>query len=188
MSELNAGIAYRDDLAQYVIDADKDSAILKAQQTSDRNVLTMEPLDADTKTQMISYLGGDETPYVITIYPRSFNAKDDVLKYLDAFNKGKSKEDQVIYTDMADTITSLSGGIIDGITMVLVAFAATSLIVSLIMIAIITYTSQYWSEPRKLVCCVPSALVKRILHVCLMRKPVYWVFFPDAWGLPLPIS
>lgn len=141
MSELNAGIAYRDDLAQYVINADKDSAILKAQQNSERNVLTMEPMDADTKMQMISYLGGDETPYVITIYPRSFNAKDDVLKYLDAYNKGKSKEEQVIYTDMADTITSLSGGIIDGITMVLVAFAATSLIVSLIMIAIITYTS-----------------------------------------------
>ena len=46
-----------------------------------------------------------------------------------------------MYTDLAGTITDLSGGIMRAITLVLIAFSATSLIVSLIMIGIITYIS-----------------------------------------------
>jgi ABC-type lipoprotein export system ATPase subunit/ABC-type antimicrobial peptide transport system permease subunit len=47
----------------------------------------------------------------------------------------------VTYTDLAGSITEMTEGIIDTITIVLIAFAAISLIVTLIMIAIITYTS-----------------------------------------------
>ena len=47
----------------------------------------------------------------------------------------------VEYTDMAAMISSLSSGIMDAITVVLVAFSSISLIVSSIMIAIITYIS-----------------------------------------------
>ena len=42
---------------------------------------------------------------------------------------------------MAAIVTNISGSIMDGITLVLVAFAAISLVVSLIMIGIITYIS-----------------------------------------------
>lgn len=42
---------------------------------------------------------------------------------------------------MASTFVSLSGEIMDAITMVLVAFAVISLVVSLIMVGIITYIS-----------------------------------------------
>ena len=42
---------------------------------------------------------------------------------------------------MASTFVNLSGGIMDAITMVLIAFAAISLVVSLIMVGIITYIS-----------------------------------------------
>lgn len=42
---------------------------------------------------------------------------------------------------MAGMISGMSDGIMNGITIVLIAFAGTNLIVSLIMIAIITYTS-----------------------------------------------
>ena len=42
---------------------------------------------------------------------------------------------------MASMISSLSGGIMDAITVVLVAFSSISLVVSSIMIAIITYIS-----------------------------------------------
>ena len=42
---------------------------------------------------------------------------------------------------MAGSISGMTGGIMDAITIVLVAFAAISLVVSLIMICIITYTS-----------------------------------------------
>ena len=47
----------------------------------------------------------------------------------------------VSYTDYAATIISLSGNIMDAVTIVLIAFSAISLIVSSIMIGIITYIS-----------------------------------------------
>lgn len=67
--------------------------------------------------------------------------KKEVLEYLDKYNEGKSDDDKIIYTDYAETITTLSGGIMDAITIVLIAFSTISLIVSTIMIAIITYIS-----------------------------------------------
>ncbi len=47
----------------------------------------------------------------------------------------------VIYNDLAATMVSLSGSIMDAITIVLISFSAISLIVSSIMIGIITYIS-----------------------------------------------
>ena len=141
MALLNTGIAYSDDLAQLVIDRAKTSAIVQAQQESEYNVLTMEELTPENKATMLAYLGGDATPYMVMVYPNDFNAKDEVTAYLDAYNEGKSNDDRIVYTDMAKTMSELTGGIMDGITLVLIAFAAISLVVSLIMICIITYTS-----------------------------------------------
>ena len=102
----------------------------------------MEKLDEAGKEQMLSYLGGNAIPYMIYIYPINFDTKDEILAYLDKYNENvESDEDKVIYTDLADTITGMTSGIMDGITMVLIAFSSTALIVSLIMIGIITYTS-----------------------------------------------
>ena len=78
---------------------------------------------------------------MIQIYPKNFETKKEVLAYLDKYNEGKSDDDKIIYTDYAETITTLSGGIMDAITIVLIAFSTISLIVSTIMIAIITYIS-----------------------------------------------
>lgn len=64
-----------------------------------------------------------------------------MLSYLDSYNEGKSDKDVVIYSDLANSITEMTGGIMNAITLVLVAFAAISLVVSLIMIGIITYIS-----------------------------------------------
>lgn len=140
MSE-GGGLAYGDELAQLVIDNAKNSEIVKAQEQSDVNVLSMENMDEETKKQTIAYLGGNEIPYAIQFYPYDFESKDKMLDYLDKFNEGLEADDQIIYTDMASMISGMSDGIMDGITIVLVAFAGTNLIVSLIMIAIITYTS-----------------------------------------------
>jgi putative ABC transport system permease protein len=78
---------------------------------------------------------------MISIYPASFSAKDDILTYLDKYNEGKSETDKVVYTDLAGKVTELSGGIMDAITIVLIAFSSISLVVSLIMVGIITYIS-----------------------------------------------
>lgn len=75
------------------------------------------------------------------IYPNSFNSKDKVLDYLDRWNHGKAKKNQIVYTDMSSAVTSMTGGLLNGITTILIAFAAISLITSMIMIGILTYTS-----------------------------------------------
>ncbi|WP_223876635.1 ABC transporter permease [Lactiplantibacillus daowaiensis] len=138
---LATGIAYSDQLSKNVIQANKASKIVKAQKKSDSNVMTGAKVDSDTKTSLISYLGGSTTPASILIYPNSFKNKDKVLKYLDKYNKGKSKANKVIYTDLAGTVSTLTGSLMDAITYVLIAFAGISLVTSMIMIAIITYTS-----------------------------------------------
>ncbi|MCL2518044.1 MAG: ABC transporter ATP-binding protein, partial [Oscillospiraceae bacterium] len=138
---LGTGMAYSDALTELVIENAKQSDIVKAQMESDNNIITMEPLDETSKKNIISYMGGSGIPFMIMLYPTNFDGKTQVLNYLDDFNEGKENDDMVIYTDLAATIVDLSGNIIDGITIVLIAFASISLVVSLIMICIITYTS-----------------------------------------------
>ena len=136
------GIAYSDKLTELVVDRALNSDIVKAQEDADYNVMTREEIDKETKSSLISYLGGDATPYAIMIYPKNFDAKDQVVEYLDAYNdKVDSEDDEIIYTDLAQTMSDMTGGIMDGITIVLIAFASISLVVSLIMVGIITYIS-----------------------------------------------
>ena len=136
------GIAYSDKLTELVVDRALNSDIVKAQEEVDYNVMTKEEIDKETKSSLISYLGGDATPYAIMIYPKNFDAKDQVVEYLDAYNdKVDSEDDEIIYTDLAQTMSDMTGGIMDGITIILIAFASISLVVSLIMVGIITYIS-----------------------------------------------
>ena len=158
---LEPGISYSDELSQFFIEDAQDSEIVKAQKEADYNILTGEafslssgssqmgsamgspmaaPISA-TKDSMLSVLGANGTPYLVTLYPKDFNNKDEILAYLDAWNTDLEEDDMIVYTDLASTIANLSSGIMDGITIVLVAFAAISLVVSLIMIGIITYVS-----------------------------------------------
>ena len=141
MSLINEGIAYSDDLTELVIEKAKESDIVKAQKDADYNVITRESVDEETKNNLVAHFGGDATPYAIMLYPTSFEEKDQVISYLDDYNEDKSSEDKIVYTDLSKTISDMTGGIMDGITIVLVAFAATSLVVSLIMVGIITYIS-----------------------------------------------
>lgn len=141
MSMLAAGIAYSDALTKRIIDAGIKSDIVKAQQASDINIMTMQEFNEGEKEQFIAYLGGSSVPYMVLLFPSSFEAKDAVVAYLDDYNEGRAEEDVVTYTDLAGTMSSMTSGIMDGITIVLVAFAAISLVVSMIMICIITYTS-----------------------------------------------
>lgn len=137
-----SGIVYTKALSDLVIDHNKNSKIVNAQRKADYNVLTNQSFDENTtKDMMLSYLGDDTTPSAIYLYPIDFNSKEKITEYLDQYNKDKDEQDIVEYTDMAAMISNLSGGIMDAITVVLIAFSSISLVVSSIMIAIITYIS-----------------------------------------------
>ena len=108
----------------------------------DYNILTGEKFTENyTKDDMLAYLGAKDIPFLINIYPVDFKAKENIINYLNEYNKDKSDEDKIIYTDLADTFSTLSSGIMDAISWVLISFSGISLIVSSIMIGIITYIS-----------------------------------------------
>lgn len=137
-----SGLSYKGDLLNNYIAKNKESKIVKAQEESEYNVLTGQKFDESvTKELILSLLGGNDIPYSIYIYPKDFASKDKIIEYLDKYNEGKSDEDKIVYTDYASTVTDLSSGIMNGITLVLIGFSSVSLIVSSIMISIITYIS-----------------------------------------------
>lgn len=151
----SASLCYTDELLDEVIAANNESEIVKAQQASDVNVLTGMPFSDSTdntvsssstgmtitKDTVLGYLGADQTPYMIYLFPKDFERKDELLKYLDAYNDDKEDDDKVIYMDQAELISSMSSSIMSAVTIVLIAFSSISLIVSSIMIGIITYIS-----------------------------------------------
>ena len=141
------GILYNLSLMNYVIENNNNSEIVKVQKENDYNVLTMQEFSKDEngnseeKDNTLAYLGAKNVPIAIQIYPKDFNSKDKILNVLDKYNESKSKNDKIVYLDQSEMITSLSGNIMDAITIVLIAFSSISLIVSSIMVGIITYTS-----------------------------------------------
>lgn len=144
----STGIAYTEKLVDYVVSKNSNSDIVKKQEQKDYNVLTGQKFTSSdtenesmTKDTILSYLGADSVPVMMSIFPKDFNSKEEILNYLDEYNKNKSEKEQILYTDMAELISSLSGDIMDAVTIVLIAFSAISLIVSSIMIGIITYIS-----------------------------------------------
>lgn len=138
---LAPGLAYSDKLLQTVIADNIESNIVKAQRDVKYNIMTMKEISDEEKESFVTYLGGSYKPVMIMIYPNGFVEKDMLTQYLDDYNKGKNNDDKIIYTDLASTISSMTGGIMSAITIVLISFAAISLVVSLIMISIITYVS-----------------------------------------------
>lgn len=136
-------LSYTTDLVDYVIERNGNSKIVIAQKERDYNVLTGEKINVSkaTKDELISYLGGESVPMAIQLYPKNFNTKEKVLKYLDAYNNDKEEKNQILYTDLGALFSNLSGSIMSAITIVLISFSGISLIVSSIMIGIITYIS-----------------------------------------------
>jgi len=84
-------------------------------------------------------------PTQILVYPRSFEAKQEVLDILDQYNKEMEESDQpekvVHFTDVVGLMMSTVTDIIDMVSYALVAFVSAALIVSSIMIGVITFIS-----------------------------------------------
>jgi putative ABC transport system permease protein len=141
-SYLSPGIVYTTALTDYIVEDAVNSEIAIAQSVSANDVILGIPFanEKARERKMVS-LGALTIPTGIEIYPKDFAGKDQVKKYLDAYNTGKTADAQVIYTDLAESITAMIGTLLNTITYVLIGFAAISLLVSTIMIGIITYVS-----------------------------------------------
>ncbi len=140
---LDTGIGYTTMLTDMMLTSALNSDIVLAQIASpDINILTGRAFNTQISYQdVMQSIGGDATPTSIQIYPTSFESKDTIKTYLDAYNTDKTDEESIVYSDMAESIASSMTDIIDSVTLVLAAFAGISLLVSSIMIGIITYVS-----------------------------------------------
>lgn len=138
---LSEGIKYHPDLLDTYLQAARTSQIGAAQQLVNTSVITGLIIDDQSKTEFLRRLGVDDTPSQIRIYPKDFTAKEEIATYLDEYNVDLPEDDQIVYTDLASVVTELTGDLINGVSYVLIAFSAISLIVSSIMIGIITYVS-----------------------------------------------
>ena len=82
-----------------------------------------------------------DAPASISIYTDSFENKDAIADCIERYNETANEDTRITYTDYVAMLTSSITTIINGISYVLVAFVAISLIVSCIMIGIITHIS-----------------------------------------------
>ncbi len=139
---LFSGINYTSELTQYLLDINSKSRVVEAQAANtETDVTTGLPFtEKDTYRKAMQKLGGDDTPTGMNVYPRDFEGKEQIIAHLDAWNSDNPSS-KVIYVDMSEMATSMLNEIIRIISIVLVCFAAISLVVSSVMIGIITYVS-----------------------------------------------
>ncbi len=143
--ESTGGIGYTSDLTKHIIENNNNSKIaLEQLKNKEINVLTGEAFkEVESYDSNLELMGvvDLEKPSRILIYPKDFNAKEDIEKIISDYNKDKDEEDKIQYTDYVGLLMNSVTTIVNIISYVLIAFVSISLIVSSIMIGIITYIS-----------------------------------------------
>ena len=82
-----------------------------------------------------------DKPSVVRIYAKTFAEKDMISEKIAEYNEAADEDSVIHYTDYVALLMSSITDIISGISYLLIAFVAISLVVSSIMIGIITYIS-----------------------------------------------
>ncbi len=136
-------INYKDTTRQYDFGNNKESEQNQLTVQAGYTVDYVSKISGVTKHDMLMRALGVvvdfDNPVKIHFYCNSFEAKDAINSFLDEFNQA---EDQAVSaSSMLDTIMGFVKTMAETLTGVLVGFAAISLVVSTIMIAIIIYTS-----------------------------------------------
>lgn len=139
---LSTGINYTSELTQYLLEVNSKSRIVEAQSANTSTDVTtgMPFTEKDTYRKAMQKIGGDSTPTGMNIYPKDFSGKEKIIAYLDQWN-ADNPDSEVVYVDMSEMAAGMLNEIIRIISIVLVCFAAISLVVSSVMIGIITYVS-----------------------------------------------
>ena len=146
-------VAYSSNLTKLIIEANKNSDVIKEQSLSDKNLLTGEAFDSESapvefqREAVLKTMGFVDiaSPNEIKLYPVDFEAKEKISEFIGKYNDmclEKGQSDKLItYSDTIGTMMSSISLIISSITYVLIAFVGVSLIVSSVMIGIITHIS-----------------------------------------------
>lgn len=151
VTSINGNIAYTHALTEYLSDRAAQSDVAEAltatahqsgNGTMYYNILEDgAEIDAETYMSLMRELGIADTdnPVTINIYANSLSDKAAIEQFIADYNAESGST--VKYTDDLGTMMTYVDSLTGTVTGVLVGFAAISLIVSSIMIAIIIYTS-----------------------------------------------
>lgn len=154
-----AGDAVREQYSeQYAAQAEQQLAAMTAEQLAmildtseftDRQYALVfdeyipEEFSSSTYDENLSLLGkvDFDDPSEIKIYAGTFAEKDMISDRISEYNDSADEDSKIHYTDYVALLMSSITDIISGISYLLIAFVAISLVVSSIMIGIITYIS-----------------------------------------------
>lgn len=143
VTSINGNIGYSSKLIEYLSGRAETSPIGIAQSNNTEiNIVTGEDLTSlDKYYKLLRSLGIADmsVPSSIQIFANSFEDKDAIVAFINQYNEESGNT--VKYSDKLAMIMSYVDNMTSTITGVLIGFAAISLIVSSIMIAIIIYTS-----------------------------------------------
>lgn len=151
VTSINGTIGCTHALTEYLSDRAADSEAAKAlaatahqggEGTMYYNILEDgAEIDADAYEQLMRELGvaDTENPVTIKIYANTLDDKEKIEQFIADYNAENGVA--VKYTDDLGTVMTYVDSLTNTVTGVLIGFAAISLIVSSIMIAIIIYTS-----------------------------------------------
>ena len=139
------GVGYTSKLTEYVIDSVKKSSIVHEQENNKEvNIFTGSSFElGESYEDNLRKLGvtSVDNPSSISIYSKDFEAKENVVRIIDEYNKEALEEEKITYTDTIGLLINNVTTIVNIISYVLIAFVSISLVVSSIMIGIITYIS-----------------------------------------------
>ena len=146
------------------------------------------------KNKLTEYGVTDKSnPKRIRIYANSFDNKQKITKFLDAYNESVGEAKAVKYSDNLSTIMSFVNTMSDIITKALIGFSSVSLVVSSIMIAVIIYTSVL--ERRKEVGILRSVGARKgdIVSIFMAESGMLGLFAGLigallAWIITLPVN
>ena len=137
INEEAGGFYIKNNLLEEIININSSSDIVNDQIKSKSNLLTGENLSSDDNTLLLNYLGNKQQPYLIYVYPGDYNNKEVLLDYLDKYSG-----DDINYIDVSLDVVDSVKTLVFGVTTILLVLSFLSLFISLILIAIITYTSS----------------------------------------------
>lgn len=158
---VSSALCYTPELAQFVVDNAYESQIAKAQ----RELMRLDPNDRFTVfgdirkdddltagvslinvmryslkwTSFLKAIGATKTPTYINIYPATYDQKINAGNYIKQWNA--TNEGKVGYFDVSEMFIYNLNLIIDLVSVLLVAVASISLVVSTVMIGVITSNS-----------------------------------------------
>lgn len=139
---LRNGIVYNSALADMAVESARSSDIVVAQRSHSYNVMNGDAVDDKKKENLVKKLGGELYPSMIILYADDFHNKEQVLKYLDAYNKAaETEEEQVFYRDLSDDVTGSTRSILRGVSTGLLLVTLLALINCFFLLYLMTSDS-----------------------------------------------